>query len=123
MAEGMAAHTTAHCHVARRDGVGTMISADFYEGIRRAHPADLDGVRALLRPLEEAGICVKRGAEEIANLLPDFIVIERETKLMGCALLLPLGPDAQGVPVAEVGVNPFMAGFTVAVTVAAVRVQ
>jgi len=28
-----------------RDGVGTMISADFYEGIRRARGTDVDGIQ------------------------------------------------------------------------------
>lgn len=39
----------------------------------------------------------------MANLVPDFTVIERETKVLGCALLLPLGLDEHGVCVAEVG--------------------
>lgn len=38
-----------------RDGVGTMISADFYEGIRRAGPADAEAIAGLLKPLEDAG--------------------------------------------------------------------
>jgi len=86
-----------------RDGVGTMISADFYEGIRRAGPADVDAIRALLKPLEDAGVLVKRSAEEIHNMVHNFTVIERETKVMGCALLLPLGLDEEGVCVAELG--------------------
>lgn len=31
-----------------------------------------------------------------------FTVIERETKVLGCALLLPLGESADGTTVAEV---------------------
>jgi len=37
-------------------------------------------------------------------VLQDFTVIERETKIMGCALLLSLGKSDDGVNVAEVGV-------------------
>ncbi len=33
----------------------------------------------------------------------DFTVIERENKVLGCALLVPLGRDDEGVEVAEVG--------------------
>ena len=33
-----------------RDGVGTMISTDFYEGIRGAQPSDLDNI--MVRPSE-----------------------------------------------------------------------
>lgn len=86
-----------------RDGVGTMISADFYEGIRPARATDLDDVMVLLAPLEAAGVLVKRSREEMSNLMPAFTVLERETKVMGCALLLPLGVSDDGSSVAEVG--------------------
>ncbi|KAL6752404.1 Aspartate/glutamate/uridylate kinase [Haematococcus lacustris] len=86
-----------------RDGVGTMISADFYEGIRKAGPGDLDAIQGLLQPLEDAGVLVKRSRDEVANMLQDFTVLERENKVMGCALLLHLGPDSEGNIVAELG--------------------
>eukprot|EP00798_Chlamydomonas_sp_ICE-L_P014642 gene14642-20678_t len=86
-----------------RDGVGTMISADFYEGIRRALPSDLDSVLALLAPLERAEVLVKRSRDEVAQMLPDFIVVERENKVLACALIVPLGDAADGVAVAELG--------------------
>ena len=50
-------------------------------GIRRARATALDGVRALLAPLEKAGVLVKRSKDDVAQMLPDFIVIERETKV------------------------------------------
>ena len=96
-----------------RDGVGTMISADFYEGLRKANQGDVEGVQSLLRPLEKEGILVKRSKEELEAMMGDFIVIERETKLMGCAMLLPLGCTEEGVSVAEVGafcVDPIFRG-------------
>uniref|UniRef100_A0A7S3RA34 amino-acid N-acetyltransferase n=1 Tax=Dunaliella tertiolecta TaxID=3047 RepID=A0A7S3RA34_DUNTE len=96
-----------------RDGVGTMISADFYEGIRKAGPGDLDAIVGLLRPLEDAGILVRRSREDLANLLQDFTVVERETKVMGCALLLDLGKSEDGTHVAELGafcVDPVFRG-------------
>ncbi|KAG2437190.1 hypothetical protein HXX76_005854 [Chlamydomonas incerta] len=96
-----------------RDGVGTMISADFYEGIRKALPNDLDGLAALLEPLEKAGILVKRSRDELADMLPSFTVIERDNRILGAALLLDLGQTPDGVPVAEVGafcVDPIYRG-------------
>jgi amino-acid N-acetyltransferase len=96
-----------------RDGVGTMISADFYEGLRKANHGDVEGVQSLLLPLEKEGILVKRSKEELEAMMSDFIVIERETKLMGCAMLLPLGCTDEGVSVAEVGafcVDPLFRG-------------
>ncbi|KAJ9518434.1 hypothetical protein QJQ45_018455 [Haematococcus lacustris] len=57
----------------------------------------------LLQPLEDAGVLVKRSRDEVANMLQDFTVLERENKVMGCALLLHLGPDSEGNIVAELG--------------------
>jgi hypothetical protein len=48
-----------------RDGVGCMISTDFYEGIRPAGMQDLAAVQELLRPLEERGVLVKRSEEQL----------------------------------------------------------
>ncbi|KAG2485158.1 hypothetical protein HYH03_016048 [Edaphochlamys debaryana] len=86
-----------------RDGVGTMISADFYEGIRKALPNDLDGLSSLFEPLEKAGVLVKRSREELADMLPSFTVIERDNRILGAALLLDLGATPDGVTCAEVG--------------------
>lgn len=46
-----------------RDGIGTMISTDFYEGIRKAGPGDVDAIVGLLQPLERAGILVARSRQ------------------------------------------------------------
>nr|QKY14864.1 n-acetylglutamate synthase (NAGS) [Polytomella parva] len=86
-----------------RDGVGTMISADFYEGIRRARYADLYGIQQLLEPLERDGILVRRSREALIELLPNFTVIERDNRILGCALLLELGKSPDGASVAELG--------------------
>jgi amino-acid N-acetyltransferase len=96
-----------------RDGIGTMISTDFYEGIRRARSSDQDAIQALLDPLEKANVLVKRSKEELRRLIPNFTVLERETKVMGCALLLPLGATPDGARVAEIGafcVDPVFRG-------------
>ena len=39
-----------------RDGVGTMVSRDFYEGCRRARSDDLEGIESLLTPLMKAQV-------------------------------------------------------------------
>uniref|UniRef100_A0A7R9V5J8 N-acetyltransferase domain-containing protein n=2 Tax=Chlamydomonas euryale TaxID=1486919 RepID=A0A7R9V5J8_9CHLO len=86
-----------------RDGVGTMISADFYEGIRRANVNDLDGIKAILEPLERQGVTIKRSREQLEAVIDTFIVCEREQKVMGCAMLLDLGATDDGARVAELG--------------------
>lgn len=46
-----------------RDGVGTMISADFYEGIRKARPADLDAIQVCrLWDLLQCRFCCSAGS-------------------------------------------------------------
>lgn len=84
-----------------RDGVGCMISTDFYEGIRRAGMQDLASIQELLRPLEERGVLVKRSEEQLLSELPFFTVLERESKVLGCAAVKPLGCNAEGAEVAE----------------------
>ncbi len=60
-----------------RDGVGTMISADFYEGIRPAAMGDLDAVAQLLKPLEDKGVLVHRSPEQLRQELKFFTVFEQ----------------------------------------------
>ncbi|KAK9821240.1 hypothetical protein WJX81_007316 [Elliptochloris bilobata] len=79
-----------------RDGAGTMISTDFYEGIRPAAPRDLKSIEQLLAPLEREGVTRKRSREELAASLPGFTVVERESKVLGCALLQDLGEAPDG---------------------------
>lgn len=64
-----------------RDGVGTMISTDFYEGIRPAQLVDLDAIEGLLRPLAQAGITKARSRESIQQDLHSFTVLERESEV------------------------------------------
>lgn len=75
-----------------RDGVGTMISTDFYEGIRPASPPDVDAIADLLAPLAAAGITRHRSREQIVSDLPTFTVVEREAKVGPCCLLSGLTP-------------------------------
>ena len=84
-----------------RDGVGTMISADFYEGIRAAHALDAAAIEGLLGPLAEAGITRARSASEVEAATPDFTVVERDGAVIGCAQLAPLGSSPDGATCAE----------------------
>lgn len=74
-----------------------------FAGIRRARYTDLEGVDLLLQPLVKAGVLVSRSLDELAELLPSCTVIERDNKILGCAVLLDLGTTPDGVRVAEVG--------------------
>lgn len=65
-----------------RDGVGTMISTDFYEGIRPAQQVDLDSIEGLLRPLAQAGVTKARSRESLMHDLHSFTVLERESEVL-----------------------------------------
>lgn len=85
-----------------RDGVGSMISNDFYEGLRPARSSDLQGIEDLLAPLVERGVLVKRSPQQLMEEIPYFTVLERESKLLACATVKPLGRGRDGELVAEV---------------------
>ena len=84
-----------------RDGVGVMISNDFYEGLRPAQTSDLQGIEELLSPLVSKGVLVRRTPEQLLEELPYFTVLERESKLLACATVKPLGRGPAGESVAE----------------------
>jgi amino-acid N-acetyltransferase len=86
-----------------RDGVGTMVSADFYEGIRVAEPRDADGVAGLLAPLQADGVVRARSRAELEEALAggQFFVAERDGTLLGCAQLVDVGASPDGEPCGE----------------------
>lgn len=77
-----------------RDGVGTLVTRERYEGMRTASPLDLADIVALIRPLEARGVLVPRSRERLERELEHFVVAERDTAVVACAALYPLGEDA-----------------------------
>ncbi len=92
-----------------RDGSGTLITQDSYEEIREADIEDIGGLLELLRPMEEAGILVRRSREKLEHEINHFVVIERDGMIVGCAALYPL-PQDNGNPccaeIAGMAVHP-----------------
>ncbi|MCP4996770.1 MAG: amino-acid N-acetyltransferase [Gammaproteobacteria bacterium] len=70
-----------------RDGVGCMLSAQHYEGIREASIDDVSGILELLAQLEEAGILVRRSRDLLETEINRFSVIELDGTIIGCAAL------------------------------------
>ena len=85
------------------DGVGSMISSDFYEGIRKATTSDVSLIYELLDPLVEKGILVRRTKAQLADDISYFTVLERESQLLSCAMVRPLGLNDMNESVAELG--------------------
>nr|GEU45470.1 probable amino-acid acetyltransferase NAGS1, chloroplastic isoform X1 [Tanacetum cinerariifolium] len=82
----------------QRDGVGTMVASDLYEGTRMGKVEDLPGIRQIFKPLEDSGTL-------LLNALDSFIVVEREGQIIACAALFPFYEDKCG-EVAAIAVSP-----------------
>lgn len=70
-----------------REGRGTLVTQEQYEGIRPAHTEDIPGILALLGPLEDAGFLVRRSRETLEHEIDRFVVVERDGLIIGTAAL------------------------------------
>lgn len=89
----------------QRDGVGTMVASDLYEGTRMAKVGDFSAIRQIIQPLEDSGTLVRRTDEELLKALDYFIVVEREGHIIACAALFPFFKEKCG-EVAAIAVSP-----------------
>lgn len=88
-----------------RDGIGTLITAEEFEGVRQAELSDVGGILALIGPLEERGVLVRRPRELLETDIHRFTIVERDGLVIACAALYPLGPGVLG-ELACVAVHP-----------------
>jgi amino-acid N-acetyltransferase len=72
-----------------RDGTGTLVTAENYEGLRTASIDDIGGIMELIAPLENKGALVKRAREQLELDIYNFTVIERDGMIIACAALFP----------------------------------
>lgn len=77
-----------------RDGSGTLISSDDYEGTRAATIEDVPGILELIKPLEQQGVLVRRSRERLETEIDRFTVIERDGMVVGCAGLYTFDDSA-----------------------------
>ncbi len=70
-----------------RDGVGTLVTAENYEGLRTATIEDIGGIMGLISPLEQQGVLVKRSREQLELDINNFTVIERDGMIIACAAI------------------------------------
>jgi amino-acid N-acetyltransferase len=73
-------------------GVGTMITADAVEKLRPARIEDVQGILALIEPLEAEGTLVKRSRELLEAEIGNFLLVDHDGVIVGCAALYPF-PD------------------------------
>lgn len=88
-----------------RDGGGTLVTQEAFEVIRTATIDDVGGLLELLRPLEEAGILVRRSREILETEIGQFTLVERDGMIIGCAALYPL-EDSSAAELACVAIDP-----------------
>lgn len=72
-----------------RDGCGTLVTAESFEGTRKAQLSDIGGILELISPLEEDDILVKRSREKLEMEIEYFTVVERDGTIIACAALYP----------------------------------
>jgi amino-acid N-acetyltransferase len=87
-------------------GIGTMLVPESPERIRPAAPGDVAGIAQILEPLEQQGVLVPRGREQLERDIGHFFVLEAEGNILGCAALYPF-PEHKTAELAALAVNPF----------------
>jgi len=87
-------------------GIGTMVVPESPEVVRNATAADLAGVLNILEPLEQQGVLVKRGEEQLQRDIDRFFVIEAAGNILGCAALYTFA-ERRTAELAALAVNPF----------------
>lgn len=88
-----------------RDGVGVLLSAEPYDQIRQAKIDDVAGILALIEPLEEQGVLMRRSREILETEIEHFFVVERDGLIIACAALYPYTKEKMA-EVACVAVHP-----------------
>ncbi len=88
-----------------RDGVGTLVTPERFETVRRARLEDIPAILALTRPLEARGALLQRPRELLETQIDHFTVIERDGAVIATAALLPY-PGERAGEIACVAVDP-----------------
>ncbi len=77
-------------------GCGTQISEDGFQHIRRATAEDVAGIVELIRPLENAGVLVRRPRDRLEREIDRFFVAELDGNIIGCCALYPFEDTGAG---------------------------
>jgi amino-acid N-acetyltransferase len=88
-----------------RDGVGTMVASTALAHLRSATIDDVGGILAIIEPLEEDGVLVRRSRERLEAEIERFVVTEYDNHIVGCAALYAFAEDKLG-ELAALAVHP-----------------
>jgi amino-acid N-acetyltransferase len=70
-----------------RDGSGTLISGDLYEGIRRATVTDVSGIHEIISPLIKMGTLIDRPKATLEKDIDTYYVYTRDNHIIACGQL------------------------------------
>jgi amino-acid N-acetyltransferase len=70
-----------------RDGSGTLLSGDLYEGIRRANVNDVSGIYELISPLIKMGTLIDRPKNVLEKDIEMYYVYTRDNLIVACGQL------------------------------------
>jgi amino-acid N-acetyltransferase len=87
------------------EGIGTMISREPLETLRRATIDDIGGILALIEPLESDGVLVKRNRELLEREIERFAVLEHDGKIVG-SVALHTFEDSDMAELAGLAIHP-----------------
>ena len=73
------------------EGVGTQIAEGDYRAMRSATAGDVAAIVELIRPLEEAGLLVRRPRDRLEAEVERFFLAEIDGIVIGCCALYPHG--------------------------------
>lgn len=70
-----------------RDGSGTLVSADLYEGIGRATVLDVSSIHNIISPLIAAGTLIDRPKAQLEKDIDSYYIYTRDTHIIACGQL------------------------------------
>jgi amino-acid N-acetyltransferase len=70
-----------------RDGSGTLVSGDLYEGVRRATVHDVSGIYDLISPLVQMGTLIDRPKAALERDVDTYYVYTRDNNIVACGQL------------------------------------
>ena len=77
------------------EGCGTQIVQHIERAIRPASHEDVAGIVELIRPLEEAGVLVRRERDRLEQEIKQFMVAEIDGIVVGCCAIYHYGKQAE----------------------------
>jgi amino-acid N-acetyltransferase len=77
------------------DGVGTQVLEEATGPVRAAKAKDVADIVEIIRPLEEAGVLVRRSRDRLEQEIEHFLVAELDGVVVGCCAIYPFEDEAE----------------------------